>query len=162
MILSLDFDGVLHTFDRMEEALCRLPLLAARLRTWPGVDVVISSSWRTAFALSELVWILGPQVGARVVGCTPVLPRSTLRRFVLDGREQEIGMWLRASWQSLRPWVALDGMSELFFPGSPGLLLCDVREGLSAPVLAQQSGHVRRAVLVPAFDTGAADGETGR
>lgn len=161
MILFLDFDGVLHPFDYTHDALCRLPLLEAWLRTWPGVDVVISSSWRSAFALRELVEILGPQVGSRVVGCTPVLPRSTLRRFVLAEREQEIGMWLQSSWQPLRPWVALDDLAQLFFPGSLGLVLCDPREGLSAPVMAELSGHARQAGLVPAFDTGNFDGEGG-
>ena len=161
MILFLDFDGVLHPFDYTHDSLCRLALLESWLRTWPGVDVVISSSWRSAFALSELVEILGPQVGARVVGCTPVLPRSTLRRFVLAEREQEIGMWLLASWQPLRPWVALDDLSDLFFPGCPGLVLCDPREGLSAPVMAELTWHARRAGLVQALETGDFDGEGG-
>ena len=162
MILFLDFDGVLHPFDYTHDALCRLPLLEVWMRTWPGVDVVISSSWRSAFALRELVEILGLPVGSRVVGCTPVLPRSTLCRVVLAEREQEIGMWLQSSWQPLRPWVALDDMSDLFFPGSPGLVLCDPREGLSAPVMDQLSGHARRAGLVPALETGDSDGEVRR
>jgi hypothetical protein len=147
MILFLDFDGVLHPNDRTSDTFCRLPLLASWLREWPGVDVVISSSWRTAFRQSELVDVLGPVVGQRVVGCTPDLPRSTLRRFCLAEREQEIRMWMQISWQPDRPWVALDDWALKFFPESPGLVLCNDMEGITLPILDRLTVHAQRAGL---------------
>ena len=160
MILFLDFDGVLHPINKTGGAgFCRLPLLAAWLREWPGVDVVISSSWRTAFRQIELVEVLGPVVGQRVVGRTPELPRSRLRGWIAAEREQEIGMWLQDSWQPQRPWAALDDMAELFFKESPGLVLCDPAVGITPEVLDQLSGHARRAGLMPASTSGEASGE---
>lgn len=72
MLLFLDFDGVLHPADGSQEAFCRLPLLESWMQHWPAVQVVISSSWRRLHSMSELVEFLGPVVGPRVVGCTPV------------------------------------------------------------------------------------------
>ena len=152
MILFLDFDGVLHPVVRSKDAFCRLPLLAAWLQEWPGVDVVVSSSWRALVPQRELVDLLGLVVGQRVVGCTPDLPRPTLRRFCLAEREQEIGMWLEISWEPQRPWVALDDWALLFFPDSPRLVLCDDLEGITPAVLDQLTMHARRAGMthVPA------------
>ena len=74
MLLFLDFDGVLHHSAWNEGLFAGVPILAQWLERWPGVDVVISSSWRTSHSQEELVEMLGPVVGGRVVGCTPVPP----------------------------------------------------------------------------------------
>ena len=72
MLLFLDFDGVLHPDDGSQEVFCCLPLLESWMQRLPAVQVVISSSWRSVHSMSELVEFLGPVVGPRVVGCTPV------------------------------------------------------------------------------------------
>jgi hypothetical protein len=56
LILFLDVDGVLHPEGPSREPkFCRLPLLEEWLRGRPGVEVVISSSWREVHPFEELV-----------------------------------------------------------------------------------------------------------
>ena len=75
MTLFLDFDGVLHSRNtpdvEAESASTQVPLLAAWLQAWPGVDVVISSSWRLGHSQRAMVAMLGPVIGGQIVGCTP-------------------------------------------------------------------------------------------
>lgn len=161
MILFLDFDGVLHPNNRPGALFMWVPRLAMWLADWPGVEVVISSSWRGVHSLHEMVKLLGPGVGSRVVGCTPRLwqedhewrvyptaPTGATSRKVFE-RQAEIDAWLAMSWQPKRPWVALDDMPYLFEPGCPRLVSCDGHAGLSGENLIQLSAHARRAGLVP-------------
>ena len=69
MILFLDFDGVLHPSNQAGTLFTWAPRLAAWLEAWPEVDVVISSNWRVAHSQHEMVEMLGPVIGNRIVGC---------------------------------------------------------------------------------------------
>ena len=160
MILFLDFDGVLHPNNRPGALFMWVPRLAMWLADWPGVEVVISSSWRAVHSLHEMVKLLGPGVGSRVVGCTPLLRQevpewrvypkvptgATARKSY--GRQAEIDAWLAMSWQPKRPWVALDDMPSLFELDCAWLVSCNGHAGLSGENLVQLSAHARRAGLV--------------
>ena len=158
MILFLDFDGVLHPASQAGPRFTGVPLLASWLAEWPGVDVVVSSSWREVHTMHELVDLLGPRIGPRVVGRTPQPRRSDLdwsahpthgRARPVYLRQAEIQAWLASSWQPDRAWVALDDMPCLFEPDCPRLVTCRGREGLSGENLVELSAHARRAGLVP-------------
>jgi len=54
-ILFLDFDGVTHPDGcRADDLFCQLPLIEGVLQRRPGVQVVISSSWRETRSLDVL------------------------------------------------------------------------------------------------------------
>ena len=98
MIIFLDFDGVLHP-EYVEQtvpadvAFCRLPHVEAVLRYYPCVDIVISSTWRTQFSLSELQEFFSPDIAARIIDVTPVIDN----KYVLERRECEIIQWMNFS-----------------------------------------------------------------
>jgi len=82
-ILFLDFDGVLHpsTLEiewisqdgkltaRADGLFMHLDRLAEALAPFPGLDIVISSSWRNVYPIDDLREVLGP-LGGRVIDTT--------------------------------------------------------------------------------------------
>jgi len=163
VILFLDFDGVLHSSRASEPLFVAVPRLARWLDGWAGVDVVISSSWREIHPQHELVEMLGPVIGGRVVGCTPMLARARMLawdRSIGTGeapahlRQREVLAWLASSWQPRRPWVALDDQAFLFKPGCGQLVLCKPHEGVTAATLVKLDRHARQAGLAPRRSAG--------
>ena len=137
MIIFLDFDGVLHPFfplpdntDEQNAHFCDVPALAGVLARHPDVKVVVTSSWRNKYDIPELKKLLGPVVGARVVGKTPSVQSSNSP----GARAREIEMYLAASDDPTQLWVALDDMEDLFDPSSP-LIVCP--DGLKFDQLKQ-------------------------
>jgi len=169
LILFLDFDGVLHSSDGAGPLplLVCVPRLAAWLEEWPGVDVVISSSWRTDHSQRELVDLLGP-IGSRVVGSTPTVPHqrddnvypSSKMAVFTHERQKEIEFWMALSWDPARPWVALDDMPFLFEPDCPHLVVCSRSHGLSQENLLALDRHALEAGLTRSARRDTADGFT--
>ena len=143
MILFLDFDGVLHP-DRspVDKLFCRLGLLQEWLRRRPGVDVVISSSWREAHPLDELRSFFDDDMQSRIVGVTPNLKVGDWAQVDGEfpptrfGRQLEVLQWLRTSSEPWRPWAALDDQAWMFRPLEPRLVVCDPAIGLASENLA--------------------------
>lgn len=126
MLIFLDFDGVLHPFfplpdnsDKDNAHFCGVPRLAQVLVKHPTAQVVISSTWRLGRSLDQLRALLGPVVGARVVGVTPKGSFS----HGPGGRLEEIQMYLSQTSDPNQPWVALDDVDTLFDAKSP-LIVC--------------------------------------
>jgi hypothetical protein len=126
-ILFVDFDGVLHpTRSDSEERVpyfLWLPHLVNALQPYPGVRIVVSSTWRHAYPRQELVKLLGP-LGSRVAGVTPSLSDST--------RYAEIKRYAVRANASM--WLALDDDDD----GWPSderhrLILTNPATGISAP-----------------------------
>ncbi|MEC5218673.1 hypothetical protein RCH09_003647 [Actimicrobium sp. GrIS 1.19] len=119
MILFLDFDGVLHlefipgiTPGRArvgEEHFTHLPAFEAVVRDFPGVDIVISSTWRLRHSLDELRAFFSPDIAGRIIGVTPELPRNHPER-----REGEIRQWLDGAGRTDEPFLAIDDWPPLF------------------------------------------------
>ena len=127
MLLFLDFDGVLHpVFGSRELDFCRLPLLETVLRGAPEVRIVVSSTWREVFGLAQLRSRFSPDIAARIVGATPVLPGRS--------RHAEIMAYLQRHARHDTQWVALDDTPAEFPRGCPYLVRCDPRSGLTEPV----------------------------
>lgn len=126
-VLFLDFDGVTHPepcFDA--QAFCCLHLIEAVLRDHPGVEVVISSSWRDHHPLDELRGFFSADIGLRVVGVTPSIkvPDSSwlpgqVSKFE---RQWECESWLRQH-RPGAPWVAIDDRPYWFEPNCSNLLV---------------------------------------
>ncbi len=119
MILFLDFDGVLHTEPCYDDGqlFSRLPRLENVLRDFPAVQVVISSTWRDKYSLSELRTFFSVDIAVRIIDVTPAwqdIPE------IVDTmgyqRHAEIEGWLRRSGKPWFPWLAIDDKSYLFRP----------------------------------------------
>lgn len=138
MILSIDFDGVLHPcelqaavpdVDAATPAQLRTAgffehaaLLAELLEPHPDARLIVHSAWRMTSTLERLRSVLGP-LAPRVVGATPA---------TLD-RELSILAWLRQHGQDERAVVVLDDEPALFQRLLPRLITCDQSQGLAAP-----------------------------
>lgn len=144
MILFLDFDGVTHPVGcEADQLFCNLERIEAWLRQRPGIEVVISSSWREPHPLLELQGFFAEDMQSRIVGSTPILSRATFGQFEDDSphgrhqREHEIEMWLIESGNAWQPWAALDDQADLFRPFSARVVICDGRIGLTQRDLEQ-------------------------
>lgn len=120
----LDFDGVLH--PRQTGSFVHLGLLAGWLRSHPGVDVVISSSWRETNSLVALRDLFPHDLQSRIVGTTPIF----------EGRMREEELLSFARLHGVRQWVSLDDAASEFPTIAPShLVATDYRNGLSPPDL---------------------------
>ena len=121
-ILFLDFDGVLHA-DIEARQFTKLREFASCMAKMDEVEIVISSSWREAYSLEQLLNIFPAALRGRIVGLTPILED----RFEKGGRQREIEAYLQAA--SLHhgnaAWVALDDMIDFFDDNCPFLILVD-------------------------------------
>lgn len=127
-VLFLDFDGVLHPFfpradlpDAENQHLSYVPRFAAVLRDHPAVRVVIASDWRKHHTLDELRSLLGPELGQRVIGTTPVLDKVGMDW--TGHRQREAMAFLQAEDLIGVRWIALDDDPENYLPEAP-LILC--------------------------------------
>lgn len=127
MILFLDLDGVMHPFNQTD-LFCREEHLARVLRDFPGVEVVISSSWRETHTLKTMLTFFLTDLRSRIVGVTPVIEiRDAVD--VPGVRLREINKYLVDTGNQHRRWVALDDAPELFPPRCAELVLCDGNHG---------------------------------
>ena len=136
-MLFLDFDGVLHpTFCPDEEHFCCRPLFESVMRRFPGVHIVISSSWRRIYAIDYLRSRFSRDIAERIVGTTQLwVPDERLNR------HQEIVAYIERKGIENAAWLALDDSAFEFPTHCANLLLCDSRVGLTeerAEVLAQR------------------------
>ncbi|HEY0956680.1 MAG TPA: HAD domain-containing protein [Roseateles sp.] len=123
-LLFLDFDGVLHANDappprRFERA----GALVALLQRWPGLTVVVSSSWRLHHSWPALLDSLPRALAARLDTRTgaAVVGRYARHREIVD------------CWRLLgdrRPWRALDDAAWEFPPHCEQLIACDGARGV--------------------------------
>jgi hypothetical protein len=123
-VLMLDFDGVLH--PRQFGTFVHLPMLEAWLREHPGVDVVISSSWRQSHRFTDLRPYFSPELQPRVIGATPVIAD---RR-----REDEIRALVYR--YGVARWAAVDDEGDEFPTTAPRYLAkTNYHEGLTPATL---------------------------
>jgi hypothetical protein len=134
MVLFLDIDGVLHPaicYDTTQ-LLSRLPILEEVLRQRPGVDVIISSTWRIERTLSDLRALFAPDIESRIISVTPrwqdFQDEASFGTYV---RQCEIEHWMRNSSRAWESWVALDDQAHLFQPFCKNLVRTDPDLGLT-------------------------------
>ena len=104
----------MHPFNQTD-LFCREESLARVLRDFPGVEVVISSSWRETHTLKNMLTFFLTDLRSRIVGVTPVIEiRDAVD--VPGVRLREINKYLVDTGNQHRRWVALDDAPELFLP----------------------------------------------
>jgi len=129
VILFLDFDGVMHPVNQVD-LFCREEHLARVLRDFPGIDIVISSSWRETHTLKNMKTFFLTDLRSRIVGVTPVIEM----RDAVEGqgvRLREINQYLTETANQHRSWFALDDDISLFSAHCPNLILCNGNHGFS-------------------------------
>ena len=129
-ILFLDFDGVTHPDPCDKERLFEsLPLLESVLRSFPDVQVVLSTTWRQNYPIGELRDLFSNDIVARVIGGTPAIsdydrdwyPVALSER----PRQREVEAWLHQNRTLAHPWVAIDDRPLWFNTECPNLLVTD-------------------------------------
>lgn len=126
-ILFLDFDGVLH-FDG-GALFSRLGLLEKHLLQMPGVEIVISSSWREEQSIEELKNYFPTTIRDQIVDVTPTLGDGYDR----GGRQREIQAYLDSAGLDNKncSWIALDDVQIFFEENWPHLILTDSNQGFT-------------------------------
>jgi len=140
VILFLDYDGVLHP-DPCTEArrlFENAPRLARVLEGFPGVGIVLSTSWRTVRTERQLLDPLPESLRQRVLGVTPRRSDFTPPTELLPYRRQaECVQWLREHGMADCTWWAVDDRVEWFQPYCENLIECNSRIGLDERVAAR-------------------------
>lgn len=141
MILFLDFDGVVHPVKSdISKIFCHMEMLADFLvHRAPDWSIVLSTSWREAHPMDELLDFIPESIHHRVIGTTvydshpgprkmdPMLAERSLR--------QAQGLYYMQSRPAGEPWLFVDDDATLFDPGLEQLVLCDPRKGLTVETL---------------------------
>ncbi len=135
-VLFLDFDGVTHPEPCHQEGVfCRVELIVEVLQRFPTVEIVISSSWRMQYTLSELQDFLVELPPHRIIDVTPSIKSPSLEWtqgvYSLSERQWEIETWMKANRPLGTPWIALDDRAFWFEEGCKNLLLTDKKTGFT-------------------------------
>jgi hypothetical protein len=138
-LVFLDFDGVMHPAGcDTSKYFCNLAQFEEVMREHPDVGIVIASTWRHAYPLSELKRHFSPDIGARIVGKTPAWED--------DGDEhvryQEIREFMRHPQLAGARWIALDDSDADFPPGCENLVLCDSDHGFDTSAAKALREHL--------------------
>ena len=129
MFIFLDFDGVLR---RKQSPLYKLEEDCLRtfengVRFLPNAQIVITSSWREAFSLSQMRRLFSPDIAERIVGVTPTeWGREDQYRY------REVLSFLRRNGYSGTHWIAIDDEAFHYPPGFNNLVLVDGSRGFDA------------------------------
>lgn len=119
MIVFLDFDGVLHPepcYDTTKYFIF-LPRLESVLREFNDLKIVISSTWREKYSLSELKKYFSPDIANLIIGVTPRWQDiSEIVAGIQYQRHAEIEAWIRQSSTPWERWLAIDDKPYLFKP----------------------------------------------
>lgn len=136
MILFLDFDGVLHPEIHGAEEFCHLARFESVMRTFPTLEIVISSMWRYEHSLDGLKAFFSADIQPRIIGATALYEyvEATLS---LARREQEILDWLALNNKVSDEWVALDDREGEFQEHRHRLIACDPAIGFDAEIEAE-------------------------
>lgn len=142
MILFLDLDGVVHPTDRREGCFSCLPTLETVLREFNGVEIVISSSWRIDYSLTQLRSMFSPDVATWIIDVTPDRA-SRMESIEPYRREREIEDWLRENGREDQPWIAIDDCDWMFSRVCRPLLLVDGTTGFDNRAAAMLRARLR-------------------
>jgi len=121
--LFLDFDGVLHSTKDYAALFENVNSLTQLVVNYP-IQIVISSSWRFQFDLTQLKSYFPQQIQHKIVGATG---KEVVDKYP---RYHEIKNYLKERDKSLCDWRALDDTSFEFPTNCEQLILCNPNFGL--------------------------------
>lgn len=127
MFLFLDFDGVLHPTSGASlfnpKSMRELEIV---LEKFPMISIVITSSWREEKSAEELIALLGPCLGKRVVGTTPIIDDP----FLHNPRYHEVCTYIESVTDYDKSWVAVDD-EQGNYPEGSSVVITDRRLGFT-------------------------------
>ena len=156
VVLYLDFDGVLHHEDvwwhRRRGAYINTPgyrlfehmhLLEDALMPFPDVRIVLSTSWVRVRHYSKAAKRLSPSLRERVVGATY---HTRMQRDAFEALPRGDQILRDVNRRGPKFWAALDD-DDAGWPTEirSNLILCDSRQGISAPGVVDELTHRLRA-----------------
>ena len=110
IILFCDWDGVLHRYGaHVKEYFECLPALEEVLRSFPEVQIVVSSDWRKLHTLDELRTPFSPDIRPRLIGMSPCF---SFEKYGEGIRFEEARAYLRENNLDSERWAALDDIAE--------------------------------------------------
>ena len=121
--LFLDFDGVLHSTKDHANFFENITSFSQLVVNYP-IQIVISSSWRFQFNLTQLKSFFPQQIQHKIIGLTG---KEVVGKY---SRYHEIKNYLKEKDKSLSDWRALDDTSFEFPPDCEQLILCNSNFGL--------------------------------
>ena len=136
-VIFLDFDGVLHPAEylRFTEVDGELVFESDVRFCWAGLlwdlikdhdcDLVIHSSWRASFDLSEIKEMLPPELGSRVRAATGS-----------GARFRSIEAYVAA--HQLRKYLILDDAPDEFPLDLQALVVCHPKRGIDSPEVKER------------------------
>jgi len=127
MILFLDFDGVLHPISGSNpfQPACVFELETV-IHHFPSLEIVVTLSWREEKSMEELIALVGPVIGKRIIGTTPIMDDP----FLHHTRYHEVMAYLACLPEQDRVWVAIDDEVGNYPPEMP-VLIVDRHTGLT-------------------------------
>ncbi|QKL55204.1 hypothetical protein HI814_00115 [Ralstonia solanacearum] len=149
--LFVDYDGTLHrghglmdesgqvSLDTGNPLFEFVPLLERLLYPYPGVEIVLTTSWLDRLPFEQVVSYLPLSLAKRVVGTTHgIRPRFG---YLLDGSARTYVIRSYVFEHRLRNWLAIDDsvygayhLSTDFLRLESHLVLVDPRHGIDSPV----------------------------
>lgn len=140
MLIFLDFDGVLR---RNTSPLYKLePGLVRRIEdvvcAYESVRVVITSSWREVYSLSELRRLFSAEFASRIEGATPIAHERSGHY-----RHREILAYLETTDTVAAKWLAIDD-DALHFPANAPVMIVDPAEGFTDQHAKELEAILRR------------------
>jgi hypothetical protein len=142
VLIFLDFDGVLR---RKRSPLYRLDsdclsVFEKAVRRCPDAQIVITSSWREAFSLSQIRGLFSADIAVRIIGVTPIEPTDW--RCEDHHRYREVMAFLKRNGHTSTEWIALDD-DPSHYPTLRNLIIVDAERGFDSEV----AGRLASAVL---------------
>ncbi len=139
MLIFLDFDGVLR---RKQSPLYRLDgdclsFFEGAVRLLPDAQIVITSSWREAFSLSQMRQLFSPDIAERIVGVTPI-EWSGEDHY----RYREVLSFLKRNGHADTAWIAVDD-DPSHYPPLRNLIVVDGECGFDSEAAARLASAVR-------------------
>lgn len=98
------------------------------VRDYPGIEIVISSTWRCDFSLEKLKGYFAQDIQERIVGVTPIIESA----LPFNKRECEILLWLEQNGRSEDDWIAVDDAGWQFKTHKRHLVECVWYDGFNA------------------------------
>lgn len=155
--LFVDYDGTLHrghglldasghvSLDTGNPAFEFAPLLERLLDPYPGVEIVLTTSWLDTLPFEKVVSYLPLPLAKRVVGTTHgIRPRFG---YLLDGSARTYVIRSYVFEHRLENWLAIDDavygayhLSTDFLPLESHLVLLDPRQGIGSPESRRRIG----------------------
>ena len=130
MYIFLDFDGVLRRLSsdpgKFEEDL--LGNFENVIRKHEHLKIVITSTWRLVYSLSEIRNLFSSDISQKIIGFTP----EAKKQFD-NARHREILAWLKKNNAQNDRWVAVDDHPE-HFPEECPVIITNPDEGFNESI----------------------------